>query len=138
MYELDIKLNSNCPASEKTGKGPGSCGGNNKEVINKDTQVSDINKSTKKVIYKNKEFKIGQSINYTITANKGNEVIYLQQQGKIMKFDVRDEKIYAIIQLKSNHDLKAVSINKLEKHEKYSAYDRLGSKIGVKDTPNQY
>lgn len=28
MYEIDgIKLNSNCPASEKTGEGPGSCGG---------------------------------------------------------------------------------------------------------------
>jgi len=27
FYELDIKLNSNCPDSEKSGTGPGSCGG---------------------------------------------------------------------------------------------------------------
>lgn len=35
MYEIEediIKINANCPVSEKTGEGPGSCGGGSKKV----------------------------------------------------------------------------------------------------------
>lgn len=36
MYEFDtIKLNSNCPDSEKTGSGPGSCGGSTDNTTSK-------------------------------------------------------------------------------------------------------
>ncbi len=37
MYETEediIKINANCPASEKTGEGPGSCGGGKKGIDN--------------------------------------------------------------------------------------------------------
>ena len=35
LYEIDIKENSNCPDSEKSGSGPGSCGGSDSKGIGK-------------------------------------------------------------------------------------------------------
>lgn len=45
-YELEQKLNSNCPASEKSGTGPGSCGGasgkSSEKSTTKPSKMSDL------------------------------------------------------------------------------------------------
>ena len=50
LYILDIKLNSNCKQEEKSGTGPGSCGGdlnNKKNIKNKNQKEDKLNNKEK-------------------------------------------------------------------------------------------
>ena len=128
LYETDFKENANCPESEKTGSGPGSCGGaTGKSTPDKipNTDKSKITPSTKSIINNNTKWKIGQRITYSMTYKHGEGQYAVtrtdQFTGKIAGFKVDNDNI--IVEVESKFGRKEdVPISKVYKYMKPVAY----------------
>ena len=131
-YDLDIiKENSNCPDSEKTGSGPGSCGGASKEItsVSKITPMDKISTAKSIVVPKGngdtRKWKVGQKVSYSVTYKHGEGQYAVtrtdQFSGKISGFKTVDDKIKVIIEPKFGRQ-EEVSIDKVYEYMKPAAY----------------
>lgn len=134
LYELEgIKTNSNCPDSEKSGTGPGSCGGSTGETksITKVTPLEKISESTKSIIVpKGKDdvqkWKVGQKVSYSVTYKHGEGQYAVtrtdQTSGKISGFKIIDNKIIILIEPKFGKSEEEVPINNIHEYMKPAVY----------------
>lgn len=90
-----IKINANCPKSEKNGTGPGSCGGNqNKDNLLESSSISKstiIDKSTydKKIKLLSSKLKVANDALIKAAKKGGTEKIYAEIAVKDLVFDIK-------------------------------------------------
>jgi len=135
LYKIDsdVKLNTNCPDSEKTGTGPGSCGGASKETNSlskvKITPMDKISGAKSIVVPKGnddtRKWKVGQRVTYSVTYKHGEGQYAVtrtdQFSGKISGFKTVDNKIMVILEPKFGKQ-EEVPINQVYEYMKPAVY----------------